>query len=296
MQIKTKAGLLVLAVIVSGCFRLDSFLFNPSTDIEAYLFDDYEGETEIVLSDRYRVESEDIHLFSIPSDNGNLIWGTYVGDTSTIDQDTVIVYCHGRANHMDFYWPRVKLLSHIKAPQQYGVLTFDYQGYGRSEGTASEEALYADTRAMLQWLFAQGGSTDRVVMYGFSLGTAPATKVMLENFPADDGWLVLEAPFASADVFVQDATLLSTPGSFVVDLSIDVAEHVAQLTQPLMWLHGFDDAYIPLEGHGDLVFAQSASTYKHAALVKGAGHSDVPQVMQYEVYLYLLEQFLEGQL
>lgn len=296
MKINNTIGIAVLLIITSSCFRLDSFLFNPSTEIEAYLFDDYTGETEIILTDRYQVETKDIYLFSIPSENGNLIWGTYVGDTSTIAEDTVIVYCHGRANHMDFYWPRVKLLSHIKAPQHYGVLTFDYQGYGLSEGSPTEEALYADTRAMLQWLYDRGGATDRVVMYGFSMGTAPASKVMLDDFPSEDGWLVLEAPFASADVFVQDATLLSTPGSFVVDLTIDVAEHVTGLPQPFMWLHGYDDDYIPLEGHGDLVYEQSISTYKHAALVKGAGHSDVPQVMQYEVYLYLLQQFLEGQL
>ncbi len=281
--------------VLAGCFRLDGFLFNPSTDIEGYQFDDFTGEVEIVVGERYRVETEDIYLFQTPSQNGNNIWGTYVGDTSTIGEDTIIIYCHGNAGHMDYYWPRVKLLSHIRAPQHYGVLTFDYQGYGLSEGEPSEDNLYADLRTMLQWLQDRGATKDQVVLYGFSLGSAPASKVLLD-FAPDDGWLILEAPFASADVFVQDATLLSTPAPFVVDLEIDVAEHVSKLQQPYLWLHGYDDDYIPLEGHGDLIFEQSASTYKHAALVRGANHSNVPQVMQYEVYLYLIEQFLRGQL
>lgn len=285
----------LLPLLLAGCFRLDGFLFNPSTDIEGYQFDDFTGAVEIEVGERYRVETEDIHLFQTPSGNGNNLWATYVGDTSTIPEDTIIIYCHGNAGHMDFYWPRVKLLSHILAPQHYGVLTFDYQGYGLSEGEPSEENLYADLRAMLEWLYDRGATPDRVVLYGFSLGSAPASKVLLD-FPEEEGWLILEAPFASADVFVQDATLLSTPGSFVVDLEINVAEHVSSLQQPYLWLHGYDDDYIPLEGHGDLVFEQSASTYKHAALVRGADHSNVPQVMQYEVYLYLIEQFLRGQL
>lgn len=294
MNSKILSGVAIL-IALSGCFRLDGFLFNPSTDIEAYLFDDFSGETEIVVGEEYRVESADIHLFSLASENGNTIWGTYVGDTTTIASDTVIVYCHGNAGHMDFYWPRVKLLSHVKAPQHYGILTFDYQGYGLSEGTPSEEALYADTRTMLDWLYNRGGSPDRVVLYGFSMGTAPASKTLL-SFPEGTGWLILEAPFASADVFVQQATLLATPGSFVVDLTIDVAEHVAQLEQPFLWFHGYDDDYIPLEGHGDLVFASSSSSYKKAVLVEGAGHGDLPAVLQYEPYLELMQQFLIGQL
>lgn len=289
--------ILFLAIVVwlPGCLQLDGFLFNPDTSITAYQLDDFEGETEIAVGDDYRIETENIHQFSVLSSNGHRIYGVYIGDTQQIATDTVFLYCHGNAGHIDFYWPRAKLLSHVGGQHRYGVLLFDYQGYGLSEGEPSEEALYADTRAMLQWLRDRGATYTRIAMYGFSMGSAPATKV-LRDFPGDEGFLLLEAPFAAADVFVQDATLLSTPGAFLTTLTIDVAEHVAVLGQPFLWMHGLADDYIPVDSHGELVFEQSASAYKRAVLVKKAKHGDLPKVMQYPNYINTIAKFLQGKL
>lgn len=77
---------------------------------------------------------------------------------------------------MDFYWSRVQLLANTGGKNHYGVLMVDYRGYGLSEGKPTEEGLYADVDARLQWLKTSWLSNERLVMYGFSLGSAPATK------------------------------------------------------------------------------------------------------------------------
>ena len=48
---------------------------------------------------------------------------------------------------MDSYWQRTKLLANVGGTNNYGVMTFDYQGYGLSSGTPSEAGMYDDADA-----------------------------------------------------------------------------------------------------------------------------------------------------
>ena len=48
-------NLIIIAflLVFSSCLRLDSFLYNPDTSIEAYGYDSYEGEVEIEVRCRF---------------------------------------------------------------------------------------------------------------------------------------------------------------------------------------------------------------------------------------------------
>lgn len=282
-------------MLLTGCFRLDGFLFNPDPPVPAYLLDGYTGESELEVGAAYDIPASLLHLFTVQSANGNTIHALYIGDTATIATDTVIVYCHGNRGHIDFYWSRAKLLSHTGGPQRFGVLIFDYQGYGLSEGTPAEQHLYDDTRAVVSWLRQRGLSDDRTVLYGYSMGSTAATEVM-GDLAKDAGWLILEAPIASGSVLVQDGSLLALPASYVINLTIDVAEKVQDLTQPLLWMHGMADKTLAIETHGELIYRQSASTYKHGIRIQDCGHTEVPLKMQYDNYLLTMERFLTGAL
>jgi len=131
--------LIPFCLVLSACLDLDENLFNPDTSITEYQFDAFDGIQEIDVSD-YPIPQDSILLFTLNvGNNGEKIYATYVGDTNKISTDTVILYCHGNAGHMDYYWPRTKLLANINGPTQYGVLTFDYRGYGLSSGKPTEE-------------------------------------------------------------------------------------------------------------------------------------------------------------
>ena len=133
---------------------------------------------------------------------------------------------------MDAYWDRAKLLANAGHKHRFGIMMIDYRGFGLSEGTSSEEGMYADAQAAVQWLSDQGLTGDRLVMYGFSLGTASATELTATPRSMTPGWLILEAPFASVDVMVADGSGMSMPASFFTDLSIDVAEDIKRVAQP----------------------------------------------------------------
>ncbi len=286
-----------LSLFFTACFRLDSFLYEPEV-VDAYLLDQYTGPQEMKDELAFiRVPDSLIYQFSIPSANGKQIYGIYIGNRDEMNQDTVILYCHGNSGNNENYWPRSKLLWYAmqKHGIRGGVLLFDYQGFGASEGEAHEESLYEDTYAMYQWLLDGGADPGKMILYGYSLGSAPATRLCYEHkdgFDMEVAKLILESPFASAEVFVQDATLLAIPGSFMVNLQINNAEEIKEVTQPFLWIHGIDDHYIPMKTHGQVVYDNYQGDKKESLLVPGARHSDVPAVYGIEKYADFITEFI----
>ena len=57
----------------------------------------------------------------------------------------------------------------------------DYQGFGMSTGTPTEDGMIEDVKGAVKWLEERGLEQDRFVMYGYSLGSAPATAVSANN-------------------------------------------------------------------------------------------------------------------
>lgn len=289
---------IIACVVLAGCARLDDNLFNPNEHkITGYNLDAYTGEVDFHLAASYAIPEDKVHLFTLESKAEKdaaptKIYAVYIGDIARIATDTVIMYCHGNKDHLDFYWPRAQLLANAGGRNRYGVLMVDYRGYGLSEGKPTEEGLYADVDAGLQWLKSKGLTGDRLVLYGFSMGSAPATRLTAQPRSLRPAKLMLEAPFADAEVMVQDATGLALPGAFVTDLRINNAEQVKTVQQPLFWIHGLSDDFLNVNTHGRLVYDNHRGTWKEAHLVPGAGHSNVPFIMGFQDYLTAVNNFI----
>src|SRR5229473_2324714 len=90
---------------------------------------------------------------------------------------------------------RVDQLALIRQRLGVGVLMLDYRGYGRSEGTPTEQGTYQDADAALAYLRGTPEVDPAgVVLYGQSLGAAVAVELATrERVRA----LILEGPFAS---------------------------------------------------------------------------------------------------
>ena len=216
---------IIVFVVFSSCLRLDDNLYNLTDKITEYKLDNYTGEQDFILDNSYHIPDSMIHIFTLSSQTSNEstaknIYAIYIGQISRIQTDTVIMYCHGNKWHMDFYWQRAKLLAHTSGKNKYGVLMIDYRGYGLSEGKPSEDGMYADVDAALQWLKLNGLSNSRLMMYGFSMGTAPTCELTNKPRNMTPSKIILEAPFASADVMANDGSGLNMPGSFFTNLKI----------------------------------------------------------------------------
>lgn len=286
----------VLSVCTTGCLKLDDFLYSPDTSIESYMLDGFAGTTEISNEAAFDLPDSLVHVFTIPSDNdGDIasIYAIYAGKISDIASDTVVLYLHGNSGHLDYYWPRIKLLANAGGKLRYGVMAIDYRGYGLSEGAPSEAGLYADADAAMKWLKNNGLTSDRLVVYGYSMGSAPATELTANPRSLQPSKLMLESPFASDDVMSQDASGLAFPGSYFTDLEINNADEIKKVEEPFFWMHGTDDDFLSIETHGEVVFKNYDGIYSEAHRIEGGVHNDVPKVMGYEAYLKAVHKFIE---
>lgn len=283
-------SVLLLSVLMGSC-RLDSFLYNPD-EIEEYKFDDYEGETRFEVDSSYDINSSLVDLFTLASGE-ETIYAVYIGDQSRITTDTVILYCHGNAAHMDAYWPRAKVLANVGGKNRYGVLMMDYRGYGKSTGTPTESGLYEDVDVCMQWLKNKGLTDDRLVIYGFSMGSAPATELTNKPRTLQPNKLILEAPFASSDFFAQSISKMSMPASFFNNLEIDNAEEIKTIEEPFLWFHGIADDFVGIE-HGEEIVKNYQGSKLVMKRVPGGEHSTVPPVMGLDIYSQTVLDFIEN--
>ena len=186
-----------LAFFSNSCLKLDTNLYNNDNKIKSYQLDDYDGEQDFRLDGSYTISPDKITLLTLASQtenesNSTEIKALYIGDVTRINTDTVILYCHGNKWHMDFYWQRAKLLAHVNGKNTYGVLMMDYRGFGLSAGKPTEEGMYADVDACMKWLKEKGLVNERLVIYGFSLGSASATELSANPKTLTPSKLILE--------------------------------------------------------------------------------------------------------
>ncbi|MCF8237250.1 MAG: alpha/beta hydrolase [Saprospiraceae bacterium] len=281
-------------LMATGCLRLDDYLFNPAS-IDAYYLDDYTGKVDFRLPPEDHIPDSLIHWVPlISSTNGKSvnIQGLYVGDLATITQDTIILYCHGNRDHLDFYWPRIQLLAQTRFDHRYGVMSLDYQGYGLSAGTPSQNGIIEDAFTALDWLIDRGVSPDKIIVYGFSMGSIPAVALAGSATLSGRGGLILEAPLASSETLVQDGSTLTLPASFLLDLDFDNIAGMAMISQPLLWIHGEDDQTTAIRTHGEPVFQAYKGVRSTAIRLPGGAHDDLPVVLGFTAYLQAVEKVL----
>jgi pimeloyl-ACP methyl ester carboxylesterase len=317
---------ILIALVINSCQRLDSNLYNP-TKVKGYFQDAYTGEVD------FKLENDTNQIIPITKQPLNYYFFGVSRTKKEVDanaepkyvcanvlsrnyrnlkNDTVIVYCHGNRDHMDFYWPRVKLLANLLPldtniivyeksgkkkltgglPKNYTIVTFDYRGYGLSKGTPSEEAMYADLRSIIYELKTKGMKSENFILYGFSLGCAPVIKIAAEGADVNPSKIIIEAPFASSKAMVQDASAINMPKSYFTDLSIDNAEEIKKVKQPLMWIHGDADDFLDIDEHGKVVYNNYVGTYKEAHIIKGAGHSTIQTTWGFKEYNQAVLSFI----
>ena len=107
--------LLTTILSLSSCLRMDRNVFN-NLACDEYLWENAPIDPYFKVDSTFDIAPENRYLFSLKSDNlGDTatIYAVYLGDTSRIDEDTVIVYMHGNAKNMDYYYQRAKMLANL---------------------------------------------------------------------------------------------------------------------------------------------------------------------------------------
>ena len=67
------------------------------------------------------------------------------------------------------------------------IALLEYRGYGRSEGSPSEEGIYMDAQAGLDFLLTREDlATDKIIVFGRSLGGAVAVDLATRWVPSTE--------------------------------------------------------------------------------------------------------------
>ncbi len=250
------------------------FVLNSCSDIGSFMLYGGDGDyifTNADLDPEYHVDEDKLHLFTVPSDD-DTIYGLYIGDFSQIESDTIIVYLHGNAPSMDGFWSTVAVMANLGGKHRYGVVMYDYRGFGKSTGTSRNEAtMAADYDAIMLWLEDRGLESNRMVVFANSLGSLPAGPAAAGGSRIPIQKLVLEVPQSSANVIMQNSTGLSLPSSMITEYNFDIGKNMEDYTEQLLWMHGALDDVAPLETAMGAVQRHDGSYYREE-VYQDAGH------------------------
>ncbi len=153
-----------------------------------------------------------------------------------------LLYLHGNGGNISSRG----YISHYRTFATLGLHTFavGYRGYGLSTGTPSEHGLYIDAQTAYDYLVrAQRISPSRIIIFGYSLGSAVATNLAAT---VDAGGLILEGAFTSApDAGAAQYPFL--PTNLMMKNRFNSIDKIPLVTEPKLFLHASGDEVVPIE-------------------------------------------------
>src|SRR5205807_7121719 len=122
-----------------------------------------------------------------------------------------------------------------------GLVALSYRGYAGSSGEPSEQGLLRDAAAAYAFTSARYAA-DKIVVWGFSLGTGVAVALAAEQ---PIGKLILEAPYTSI-VDVAASAFWFAPVRLLMRDRFHSDQRIARIRVPLLVMHGALDPTIPV--------------------------------------------------
>ncbi|XP_015917328.1 alpha/beta hydrolase domain-containing protein 17B [Parasteatoda tepidariorum] len=192
-----------------------------------------------------------------------------------------ILFSHGNAvdlGHMSSFY--VGLGSRINC----NIFSYDYSGYGQSEGKPSEKNLYADVDAAWHALQTRYGiRPENIILYGQSIGTVPTIDLASKY---EVGGVILHSPLTSG----MRVAFPNTKRTWFFD-SFPSIEKVPKVTSPVLVIHGTNDEVIDFS-HGQAIYERCPRAVE-PLWVEGAGHNDIEL---YGQYVERLRKFINEEL
>jgi pimeloyl-ACP methyl ester carboxylesterase len=183
-----------------------------------------------------------------------------------------LLYFHGNAGNLSFRLPNVKRLV---ASVGVNVLIVSYRGYGKSEGTPSEEGLKIDAQAALDYLFYERDDIDKekIVVFGRSLGGAVSIHLASENQDRVAA-VVVENTFTSIPDMIDVVLRWLRPFKFLSRNRWSSKTTVSQLTMPILYLSGEKDELVPAWMMKELYERSTSSLRRHIIHFEEGTHMD----------------------
>ncbi|MEO8064212.1 MAG: CocE/NonD family hydrolase [Pseudomonadota bacterium] len=195
--------------------------------------------------------------------DGARVEAWYLPPTTAAATAPLIIYAHGNAELIDM---RAGDFATLRAAG-VAVLQVEYPGYGRSEGSPSEESLTAALVAAYDWAAHEPRiDTRRIAGYGRSLGGGAIAQLAARRELAA---LVLESTFYNFEDIV---AAYGVPRMFLIN-HFDTGAVVRRYPGPVLLMHGTHDRVFQSEEAEKLAEASGNSSLH----LDACGHNDCPR-------------------
>lgn len=196
--------------------------------------------------------------------------------------EKVVIYFHGNAGNAGHRLDEASVLFNMGCD----VLLLSYRGYGKSGGKPSEDGVYKDGRAALNFAAdTLGYRFKKIFILGRSLGTTVAVHVS-QNIPL--AGIILVTPLSSGRDMA-DAVGFGVMKYFVGN-PFDSMGKLNRITSPLLIIHGDRDEVVP--------YTQGLKIYneykgeKKMITIKNGRHNDL-ELTDPELYWGTIAGFLK---
>jgi fermentation-respiration switch protein FrsA (DUF1100 family) len=175
----------------------------------------------------------------------------------------VIIFFHGNGDILAWRAPWFATLT----ADGTGLVAVSFRGYAGSSGRPTEAGLLNDAEAAYAFA-AQRYAPDRIVVWGYSLGSGPAVALAARHRIAK---LILQAPYTSiADVAA--AAFPFAPVRWFVRDPFHADQWIANVTAPVLIMHGGRDRTIPIR-FGERLYELARDPKQMVRFPQG-GHDD----------------------
>jgi len=173
-----------------------------------------------------------------------------------------VLFFHGNAGNISHRLEKINFFHQIGC----NVFIFDYRGFGKSLGRASEKGLYIDAQAAWRYLLSRGVKGEDIIGFGESLGGAVLINLAWENKKM--AGLITEGTISSAKDMAK--TIFPFLPHWVFVSRFNSEQKISSITIPKLIIHSQNDEIVPF-WQGEKLY-QTAHPPKEFLVLRG-GHN-----------------------
>ncbi len=257
----------ITLLLIPGC--LNNGFYQPN-------------QTLYKTPDQYNLHYEEVFF---KSKDGTKLHGWFIPAVG--DAVGTVIHFHGNFGNLTYYFNQIYWLP----LNNFNVFTFDYRGYGQSEGTPSRHGIYEDSVSAIEHIMSKPTITpSNVYIFGQSLGGVNAIVAIAKNDFPEIRAIAIEGAFYSYRAEARDmmgSTVQKKIGNipclslqiwpisfFSVTNFYSPDEFIDQVSPiPILLIHCTQDSSVPYH-HSEWLY-EKAKEPKHLWIISGCSHLQV---------------------
>jgi len=257
----------ITLLLIPGC--LNNRFYQPN-------------QTLYKTPDQYNLHYEEVFF---KSKDGTKLHGWFIPAVG--DAVGTVIHFHGNFGNLTYYFNQICWLP----LSNFNVFTFDFRGYGQSEGAPSRHGIYEDSVSAIEYIMSKLTITpNNVYIFGQSLGGVNAIVAIAKNDFPEIRAIAVEGAFYSYRTEAQDimgSTVKKKIGNipclslqiwpisfFSVTNSYSPDEFIDQVSPiPILLIHCTQDSFVSYH-HSEWLY-EKAKEPKYLWIISGCSHLKV---------------------